>query len=199
MKAGVMPETPGFQVAADFREKALDLCREVLKWGKVHNLTGHRDLDSAWEDLILDGLALAPMVKGPLVLDIGSGAGFPGLPLALARPELKITLLEPRAKRVSFQKHMVRRLGLEEGVRPVMGSAGKDDLDGAKFHTVVLRAVASMERSLELARPYLDESGVIIMLRGIKDLDEAKDLGLETKLYRTSQKADHRLAVVARE
>ena len=197
MKAGEIPKNLKSNAGPDFAENAMVLCRELIKWGKVHNLTGHRDIDSAWEDLILDGLALASMVRPSKMLDIGSGAGFPGIPLALARDELQVTLLEPRAKRISFQKTAVRKLGLEKRVTPVMGTAGEEVLGGTKFDTVVLRAVGSMKLSLELARPYLKPEGVIILPRGEKDLAQAQQMGLITRIYYTNPEAAPRLAVLA--
>ena len=197
MKAGTIPQELEKTIGEQKIEKGLNLCRELLKWGKVHNLTGHRDLDSAWEDLILDAWVLAGLVKGPKVLDIGSGAGFPGLPLALARDDIEVTMLEPRAKRISFQKHVVRILGLEQRVYPVMGSAGIEGLGGEKFDTVVLRAVASVEKSLDLAEAYRVDGGIIILPRGMKDREIAHRLGLETREYRIMPESSSRLAILA--
>ena len=197
MKAGIIPQELETIIGEQKIEKGLKLCRELLKWGKVHNLTGHRDLDSAWEDLILDAWVMVDLVKGPKVLDIGSGAGFPGLPLALARDDIEVTMLEPRAKRISFQKHAVRILELENRVSPVMGSAGIEGLGGEKFDTVVLRAVASVEKSLELAEPYRADGGIILLPRGMKDREIAQRLGLEAREYRIMPGDSSRLAILA--
>lgn len=101
------------------------LCADLLRWNRAHNLTGHHDPEAAYVDLFLDSLPLVPHIQGPNLLDIGSGAGFPGLVLALALPELAVTLLEPRAKRVSFHKQAIRALELGDRVRTVMGRAGE--------------------------------------------------------------------------
>ncbi len=158
------------------------LCALLLKWNATHNLTGHCDAARAYEDLFLDSLAMVPHLRGDTLLDIGSGAGFPGLVLALAVPELQVTLLEPRAKRISFQKHSVRTLGLEARARPMLGRAGEDLLD-ERFSTVTLRAVTDIPGSLDLASPYLSSGGVILLPRSLKDAHEARELGLEVVEY----------------
>lgn len=158
------------------------LCADLLRWNRAHNLTGHHDPEAAYLDLFLDSLALVPHVQGSTLLDIGSGAGFPGLVLALALPELRVTLLEPRAKRVSFHKQAIRSLELGDRVQTVMGRAG-EALAGEQFNTVTLRAVTDIPGSLELARPYLAPGGVILLPRGAKDADQARSLGLGVEPY----------------
>lgn len=158
------------------------LCADLLRWNRAHNLTGHHDPEAAYLDLFLDSLALVPYVQGSTLLDIGSGAGFPGLVLALALPELRVTLLEPRAKRVSFHKQAIRSLELGDRVQTVMGRAG-EALAGEQFNTVTLRAVTDIPGSLELARPYLAPGGVILLPRGAKDADQARSLGLGAEPY----------------
>ncbi|MCF8034190.1 MAG: 16S rRNA (guanine(527)-N(7))-methyltransferase RsmG [Desulfarculaceae bacterium] len=167
----------------------------LLKWNQTHNLTGHSDPISAKEDLFLDSLALVPQVRGGTLLDIGSGAGFPGLVLALALPELQVTLLEPRAKRISFQKHAVRTLGLEGRVRPVQGRAGEALLD-QRFDTITLRAVTDIPGSLDLARPYLAQGGAVLLPRGKKDAAQARELGLEVVEYTLGDKSEPRIIAI---
>lgn len=158
------------------------LSADLLRWNRAHNLTGHHDPEAAYLDLFLDSLALAPHVQGPTLLDIGSGAGFPGLVLALALPELRVTLLEPRAKRVSFHKQVIRVLELGDRVQTVMGRAG-EALAGEQFNTVTLRAVTDIPGSLELAQPYLAPGGAVLLPRGAKDADQARSLGLGVEPY----------------
>jgi len=158
------------------------LSADLLRWNRAHNLTGHHDPAAAYLDLFLDSLALVPHVQGPALLDIGSGAGFPGLVLALALPELRVTLLEPRAKRVSFHKQAIRSLELGDRVQTVMGRAG-EALEGEQFSTVTLRAVTDIPGSLELAQPYLAPGGAVLLPRGAKDADQARSLSLSVEPY----------------
>jgi len=179
------------------------LLEELFRWNRKINLTGHRDRHTAMVDLILDSLALAPHVKGDRLLDIGSGAGFPGLVLALASPGLEVTLLEARGKRVSFQEHMIRVLGLKNRVRALLGRASarrEQDiaaLAGKNFDTVTLKAVAGLEGSLALAKPYLEPGGRILLPRGLKDREPALALGLRIEPYRLPEPGGGRIIVIA--
>lgn len=179
------------------------LTAELLRWNQKINLTGHRDERSVEVDLILDSLALSEHIRGDTLLDIGSGAGFPGLVLALTKPELEVTLLEPRGKRVSFQEHIIRTLGLKNRVRAIQGRASADRtqdpaaLEGRFFSTVTLKAVASLEDSLALARPYLASKGRIVLPRGISDRQNALDLGLKVLDYALPEPGGQRILVIS--
>lgn len=179
---------------------ALDeLCAELLRWNQRINLTGYGDERGVWVGLFLDSLALLPhvqAVQGAGLLDIGSGAGFPGLVLALARPELSVTLLDGRAKRVSFQKQAARLLGLGN-VRCLQGRAGEGALAGERFANVTVKAVGSLTQSLALARPYLAPGGRVLLPRGKAAQAEASALGLATAPYELPPPGGQRLVVLA--
>lgn len=179
------------------------LTAELLRWNQKINLTGHRDEPSVEVDLILDSLALAEHIKGDTLLDIGSGAGFPGLVLALAKPELEVTLLEPRGKRVSFQEHIIRTLDLKGRVQAVQGRASVDRtqdsaaLEGRFFSTVTLKAVTGLEESLALARPYLASNGRMVLPRGISDRQNALGLGLKVVDYELPEPGGQRILAIS--
>lgn len=158
--AQLLPQAP---LLASLRR----LAQELLQWNKTHNLTGFQEERAVAVHLFWDALILSPHLKGATLLDIGSGAGFPCLVLALAHPELKVVSLEPRAKRLSFQKHARRSLNLPN-LEIIAGRAGAspDPLAGRKFANITIKAVGDLARSLELARPYLDQAGQILMPRG---------------------------------
>lgn len=172
----------GGQLPAGLFAAWANLSESLLQWSKTHNITGHKTAEAAYLNLFLDSLALVPLVRGDTLLDIGSGAGFPGLVLALAIPELHVTLLEARAKKVSFHKHAVRLLGLGDRVRPVQGRAGQD-LAGQVFDMVTVRAVSGLTESLNLARPYLKIGGAVLLPRGLRDKKRALELGLQIVNY----------------
>lgn len=173
------------------------LSRQLLRWNAMHRLTGHRDSESAYGDLFLDSLALVPLVRGDTLLDIGSGAGFPGLVLALALPRLRVTLLESRAKKVSFQKHAIRVLGLQDRVRAVQGRAGQDLMEEG-FDTVTMRAVGGLSESINLGRPYVKSGGVLLLPRGTRDRQDALGLNLDVHAYCLPDKKEPRIIVSCR-
>jgi 16S rRNA (guanine527-N7)-methyltransferase len=154
-------------------DKLQILSRELLRWNKTHNLTGYRAWPQVAVGLILDALMLAPYCYGCSCLDIGSGAGFPGLVLALARPSMLVTLLEGRRKRVSFQRHIIRLLALDNVVS-VWGRAGEDNdpLEGRKYAAVTCKALGSLPLSLNLCHRYTQKNGIILLPRGMRDEKE---------------------------
>lgn len=120
------------------------------RWNRVFNLTGVRGADELIGRHLVESLALAPLLAGESIADLGSGAGLPGMPLAVAEPERRFTLIEPRAKRCRFLRHAAAELGL--GNVSVI-EARAEDLDAAlAFDCVVARAVAKPVELLELCR-----------------------------------------------
>lgn len=101
------------------RRRLLLYCAELLRWSTKINLVAKAELREIWETHFLDSLSLLRVLPPPgsaqqTLLDIGTGAGFPGLALKAARPELPVILVEPRQKRVSFLRHIIRTLGLKD-------------------------------------------------------------------------------------
>ena len=103
--------------------------------------------------------AVDVLPRGARVVDLGSGAGFPGIPLALARPDLQLTLVEIRERRVAFLRHVERELGAGFEVRRARIEDGPAPGDAYAF--ALMRAVAPLDRALPLARPWVGEEGEI--------------------------------------
>ncbi len=142
---------------------------ELRKWNRTMNLTSLRKEEEITTRHFLDSLTPLRFLKGCRnLLDIGTGAGFPGIPLKIALPALKVTLMEPITKKVHFLKHVIRTLGLE-GIEVVRARA-EDEATvrrlGRSFDCAVSRALASIDDYLELVRPYVGEGGVIIAIKG---------------------------------
>src|SRR5690606_5212120 len=105
------------------REAALGAFLELLeRWNRVYNLTAVRDPDEIVARHFVESLALRPLLRGERIADVGTGAGFPGMPLAIAAPERSFTLIDSRAKRIRFLRHVVAELGLRN-VELVQGRA----------------------------------------------------------------------------
>ncbi|HTO55158.1 MAG TPA: 16S rRNA (guanine(527)-N(7))-methyltransferase RsmG [Myxococcota bacterium] len=135
---------------------------ELQRWGARMNLVGSTQAEEIARH-IEDSLAAAELLpQRARVVDLGSGAGFPGLPIALARPDLQIVLVEIREKRVAFLRHVARELA--PGVEVRASSIETPDRDGFDF--ALLRAVAKPEASLELGLPWVKAGGEVWIWAG---------------------------------
>jgi len=154
----------GFQLDSTQLGRLLDFILEMERWGKAYNLTAIRDPRQMVPYHLLDSLAVAAHVSGERVLDLGTGAGLPGVPLAIVSPACRVSLLDSSAKKCRFLRHVVARLGLEN-VEVVQSRAEHYRPDQA-FDTVVCRAVASLGRLLELSAQLCRPGGRLLAMKG---------------------------------
>jgi len=165
---------------------------EILKaWNTHINLTALKDDDEIAVSHFLDSLSAARFVNGAeRLLDIGSGAGFPGIPLKIAMPELEVTLIESAHKKTVFMNEVIRELGLT-GIRAVWGRAedAANGVERAAFPRVISRAVSGVKEILALSEPYLSPGGSIILMRGRRGEEEWEEAGEEVhRRYRVNRK-----------
>ena len=141
--------------------------------GVERGLIGPRETDRLWERHVFNSAALADLLaEGVSVVDVGSGAGLPGIPLALRRPDLRVTLLEPLLRRATFLGEAVETLGLAD--RVVVVRARAEDHRGA-YGAVVSRAVAPLPRLLAWCVPLLGPGGHVLAVKGRSAQDEIDD------------------------
>lgn len=166
----------GLVLADDALAKFEILGKELVRWGNRVNLTAVLDEEGIVATHFLDSLSVHAHVTGPQVIDIGTGAGFPGLPLAIADPEKNFVLLDSNGKKISFVRHMIGRLGLDNAT--AVKARIEDYAPGKGFDTVIVRALAAVPRLIELAAHLVGEDGQLLMLKG---KDPAQELaGLKT-------------------
>jgi 16S rRNA (guanine527-N7)-methyltransferase len=132
--------------------------------GITRGVLGPREAPRVWERHLLNSVALAGLIRqGARVVDLGSGAGLPGIPLAIARPDLQVVLLEPLLRRVSFLRECLQHLGLS--TVEVQHGRAEDGLAPLADY-VVVRAVAPLDRLVTLCRKILIDNGVLLALKG---------------------------------
>lgn len=160
-------------------ERTLFYIRELMRWNRRINLTAEKDERSILERHVADSLQFAKAMTGPgETVDIGSGAGFPGIPLKIVFPGLPMTLLESRRKRANFLKSVLRNLGLK-GIEVIQARAEELADDAAcrsRFQYALLRAVAKLGPSLALGAPLIRDGGRLIVKKGRAEKIDAGDI-----------------------
>ncbi len=155
-------------------ERCATLLAELERWNRTVNLTAIRDPDEMVTAHLLDSLVARGLLHGVAVLDVGTGAGFPGLPLAIAEPDRHFWLLDSTAKKIRFVEHAAALLGL--GNVTAVAARAEDYAPGRRFDTVIARAVATVPRLLGLAGHHVGEDGVFIALKGRDPAEELEAL-----------------------
>ena len=144
--------------------------------GVERGLLGPREVDRLWDRHILNSAAIAELLEtGERVADIGSGAGLPGIPLALARPDLRVTLIEPLLRRSEFLREVVDDLGLDMTI--VRGRAEDPSVrqQVGEMDAVVSRAVASLDKLTEWSMPLLRLDGRMAAIKGERAEQEIRE------------------------
>jgi len=151
------------------------LADELLRWSRSRNLTAISRPDEVVEKHLVDCLTLAPHVpETGRLLDIGSGAGFPALPLKIVKPCLDVVSVDAVAKKIMFQRHVARALRLEKfmavhgRVEACLEAPGFEN----KFDLITARAVGRLVLLLRLAGPLLKSGGQLVAMKGPEGLDE---------------------------
>jgi 16S rRNA (guanine527-N7)-methyltransferase len=157
---------------------AFDLfLRELLKWNQKINLTAIRSGKGIVLKHFLDSLSAFPYLSRTVsLLDIGSGAGFPGIPLKIVHPSLEITLIDSVRKKVDFQRHIIRMLGLK-GTEAIHGRIQDKEIlrcMTGRFDAVISRAFSDLQTLLLLAFPFLKKGGILLAMKGELEKEEIR-------------------------
>ena len=152
----------------------LALAELVREWNEKFNLTAIKEPVAMVQKHLLDSLTVARFVAGPTLIDVGSGAGFPGLPLAIADPGLTVTLLDSTAKKVRFLEHAIGALGLPR-VSAVHARA-EAYRPAQRATTVVSRALGSLAEFVRVAGHLCAPGGRLLAMKGKDPKDEARAL-----------------------
>jgi 16S rRNA (guanine527-N7)-methyltransferase len=155
--------------AAD-QQRLLAFVRLLAKWNAAYNLTAVRDPEEMVTRHLLDSLVLLPYLQGARVLDIGTGPGLPGIPLAVARPDCAFTLLDANAKKTRFVTQAVGELGLKNV--DVVQTRVENYRPAQKFDTLVARAFSSIADMLENTRHLSAPHGRFLAMKGVYPVEE---------------------------
>jgi 16S rRNA (guanine527-N7)-methyltransferase len=150
------------------------LLDELERWNRKVNLTAIREREQMQVLHIADSLAARPLLEGRRILDVGTGPGFPGLPLAIVEPEREFTLLDTNNKKIRFVEHAVALLGLDNVI--AVKARAEDYAPGQRFDTVIARALASLPKLVDIAGHHVREGGVFVALKGRYPAEELQEI-----------------------
>jgi 16S rRNA (guanine527-N7)-methyltransferase len=170
----------GLVISQPTQQKLLAYLALMQKWNKVHNLTAVRDPDEMVTLHLLDSLAVLPFIDGKSLLDVGSGAGLPGIPLAICLPELKVTVIDSNQKKVSFMRQAKAELGIAN--LEVLGGRVEEIQPDHKFDIVISRAFSDLSLFISLTHQLCDAHGKWLAMKGVYPDAELVELEQKTKL-----------------
>lgn len=201
MTPDVSRETPALEERWGFAVPALRAYEQRLATvGLERGLIGPREVERLWERHVLNSAVLEACVpESADVIDVGSGAGLPGIPLALVRPDLHVTLLEPLLRRSIFLEETVAELGLQERVTVVRGRAEEKVVAPAQI--VTARAVAALDKLVGWCWPLVAPGGAIVALKGERAQQEIEEASPKLKklgLTATIRTVGNTTAVIVR-
>jgi 16S rRNA (guanine527-N7)-methyltransferase len=151
-------------------EVAIRYAESLCTTGVERGVIGPRESDRVWDRHLLNCAALSEVVpEGVRVVDVGTGAGLPGIPLALARPDLRVTLLDSQTRRMTYVSELISLLGLGGRVTPVLGRA--EDHRGT-YDVVTARAVAPLDKLGRWTAPLACRGGMLAAIRGSRAVEE---------------------------
>jgi len=145
-------------------EKMITFCDLIIKSNKLYNLTSITQIDEMLKKHILDSFSINKLIKGKSVLDIGSGAGLPGMPLAIANPEQKYLLLDSNNKKIIFLNHV--KINLDVKNVNLLHSRIEDFRSKDGFDTIVCRSYSSLSTIYLNSEKHLRKEGIIIAMKG---------------------------------
>jgi 16S rRNA (guanine527-N7)-methyltransferase len=160
----------GLDLPAECREKLLAYLALLYKWNKTFSLTALREQDKAVSHHLLDSLSILPFVPDSSLLDVGSGGGMPGIPLAIVRPDLRVTLLDSNSKKTAFLQQTAIELGLNN-VSVHGGRVEQYHREGG-FAAITSRAFAELADFVRLSRHLLAPEGCWLAMKGVWPRDE---------------------------
>lgn len=175
--------TLGVTLSPDDAAKLLRLLDDLARWNRTHNLTAITKRDDMITRHLLDSLSVHAELAGQTVADVGTGAGFPGLPLAVVNPQRQFTLIDSNNKKVRFVAHAVRELGLAN-VATVHARVEAME-PTAPFDTIIARAFAPLPEMLEKIAPLAGSRTRVLAMKGRPSEEEIAEIPTNWRLART--------------
>ena len=170
----------GLSISPDAQARLLAYLDLIVKWNRVHNLTAIRDVKSMVSAHLLDSLAVAPHLVAATILDVGSGGGLPGIPLAMIWPRTSVTLIDSNQKKTSFLQQAKIELAIDN-LTVVCDRVEAWNSD-ASFDLVISRAFSELAEFVKVAQRFCKSGGTLAAMKGLQPDVEIKLLPTTCKL-----------------
>jgi 16S rRNA (guanine527-N7)-methyltransferase len=170
----------GLTLSAEAQSRLLQYLALLSKWNRIYNLTAIREPSTLVSHHLLDSLAVLPYLEGTSVVDVGSGAGLPGIPLAVARPEWRIVLLDSSHKKTAFLRQVVLELNLED--TQVVTDRAERWRPVQRFDVAISRAFSDLPGFVNAAQHLCRPGGVLAAMKGVHPDEELAQLAPEVRV-----------------
>jgi 16S rRNA (guanine527-N7)-methyltransferase len=170
----------GVSVGSEGLARLMEYVVLLDKWGRVYNLTAIRDAEKIVSVHLLDCLAVVPHLRGSRVLDVGSGAGLPGIPIALARPDIRVTMLDSSHKKAAFLRQAVAELQLKNAA--IVCERAESWRPAERFDCIISRAFAELSEFARLTGHLLAPGGLLAAMKGVHPSVEIEKLPREFRV-----------------
>ncbi|MFC4892313.1 16S rRNA (guanine(527)-N(7))-methyltransferase RsmG [Pseudofrancisella aestuarii] len=160
----------------------IEYLKLLEKWNKVYNMTAIKDFDDMLEKHLFDSLSIAKYIKGNSTVDVGTGGGLPGIPLAILYPQHKFTLVDSIGKKIMFLKNVKKSLNLEN-VIPL--NCRVESLENQSFDNIISRAFSSIDTFYDLCKNLITDSNQMLAMKG-PDIEEQSlpNIPLEIQIHK---------------
>jgi len=166
-------------LSAEQQQKLVSYVTLLAKWNKVYNLTSVRDIDGMVSRHLLDSLAILPFLSGESLLDVGSGGGLPGIPIAIANPALAVTLLDSNSKKTRFLQQAKSELGLDN---VTVVHARIEEANLSQFDLLTARAFSTINDIIDLTGRHCHDASRLLLMKGVYPRAELVELAGGFKL-----------------
>jgi 16S rRNA (guanine527-N7)-methyltransferase len=174
----------GLSLGESAQEKLIRYLQLLEKWNKAYNLTAVRKPEEMVTHHLLDSLAVYPHIVGPRILDVGSGAGLPGIPLAIAQPDWHIEMLDSNNKKTRFITQAISELGVENA--SVVHARAEEYHPEKPYDTVISRAYSSAEKMIQTAGQHCAKEGCLLLMKGaypVAELEQVPETFRVTEVF----------------
>jgi len=174
----------GLSLGEVAQEKLIQYLLLLEKWNKIYNLTAVRKPEQMVTHHLLDSLSICTYIQGPRVLDVGSGAGLPGIPLAIAEPDWHIEMLDSNNKKTRFITQAISELRLDNA--SVVQSRVEEYHPEKPYDTVISRAYSSLEKMIKTVGQHCSNEGILLAMKGASpaaELEQIQEPFAVTNIY----------------